>query len=264
MLILEDELLKQVCKFSDTGRTPFFLNFAEKKNLELMQTYKDEVGKTVSRLREVDQLEFGNQVPDEDFIKSKFRMRIPVRVDQMENPISNIHVLEHPGPGIRMIEDHFGCIRRDLAIMRNQEKGLKEEMHEMSRRANEELDKMKSDLTEKFGTFWSMLRQDSVSHQNTMVPIHKDIQRLKDDRDVMTTALSKEYQRLGKIEHVIFKAQVFDLETNDHRLSNVHDGILRPEHDSLPNYEPIRNLPKSYETAKHQSSKQLPVRFGDN
>lgn len=240
------------------------MNFAEKKNVSLMPSYKDEANRVPNKQREVDAMEFGTGIPDEDFIKSKFRMRIPTRVDEMENQLSNIHVLEHPGPGIRMIEDHFGGIRRDLASMRVQEKTLREELRDLSQKANAELDGMKSLLTEKFSSFWSMLREDSVSHQNTMVPIHKEIQRLKDDRDVMTQALSKEYQRLGKVEDVVFKQQVFDLETNDRRLADVHVGILRPEHDSLPNYEPIRGLPKSYDTAKAQQSKQLLMRFGDN
>jgi len=242
------------------GREPFFLNFGKDEHVARMDHFKDQLGRRVPNDGQRDRMDLLSPVPTEDLIKQRFKMRIPVRVDQMENNFSDIGVLTHPTPGIEMINDHARCIRRDLADLRAQEKRLKEEMNTFSNKMNDELDSMKTYLMDTFSDFWAQLRQNGIEHQNQQAHTHKDIQKLKNDRDELTENLCKEFEKLGIVENILFKKQVFDLETNDAELRNVERDILRREHANLPNYEPIKAIPKSYDAFIHKT-KRKPAKY---
>lgn len=188
------------------------------------------------------------RIPSEDTIKERFKMKIPVRIDAMENPISTIHVMENAAPGMAIIKDHARCIRRDLADLRRQEAAIKSDYEVFAKKTNAELDAMKLTITTRFADFWQQLRENAVEHQNGQVPIHKDIQKLRNDRNELTESMAGEFERVAKVEDVLFKKQVFDLETNDPGLAHPNVGILRREHAHLPDYTAIRRLPKSYDT----------------
>ena len=217
-----------------------------------MEHYRPQVGRLPTEKRERDREDLLRRIPSEDLIKERFKMRIPVRVDAMENPISTIHVMEHPTPGINIIEDHAKCIVRDLAQLRKEEAVLKSELTEFTKQANQELDQMKSHMMDSFSNFWAQLRQNGVEHQNGLIPIHKEIQKIKNLRTELIDGISKEFDRVCKVEDTLFKQQVFDLKANDPELTYPERHILRREHSLLPNYGPIKDLSRTYELSKEK------------
>lgn len=222
-----------------------------------MEHYRPQVGRLPTEKRDRDREDLLRRIPSEDTIKERFKMRIPVRVDAMENPISTIHLMENPGPGIRVIEDHATCIVRDLAQLRKEESVLKTQMADFTKKASDELDQMKSHMMDTFADFWSQLRQNSVEHQNELVPIHKEIQKLRNMKTELIEGLSKEYERVGKVEDTVFRQQIFDLQPNDPELGCPDRHILRREHAHLPNYNPIKDVARAYAISKSKRHDDL-------
>ena len=114
--------------------------------------------------------------------------------------------------------------------------------------ATRELDGLKASLTNKFTEFAAQLRQNNIDHVNSLVPIHKEVQKIANARDALVEGIAECYDRVGKVEDTLFKAQVFELQTNHQELADVHIGILRREHESLPNYSPIVAVSGTYTT----------------
>lgn len=226
---------------------PFFLEFVQPEYLGEKHNYR----------RMQDRADLLFPIPDESKIKERFKMRIPVRVDAMENQFSTIHLLEQPWPGIETIKDHGRCIKRDLAILRRQEEVMRGEMKDFGEKMNIELDEMKAYLVRTMAGFRKDLSDDSVEHQNLQVPMHKGIQKLRNLREELIVDMTKEYERIGRVEDKLFKAQVFDLRTDDKTLEEYDRGILRKEHEPLlveiPRIKKIRN---ASEPSKQQTKKK--------
>jgi hypothetical protein len=225
---------------------PFFLEFVKAEYL----------GEKENPRRIQDRQELLVPIPDESKIKERFRMRIPVRVDAIENNFSTIHVFEQPQPGINTIRDHEACIKRDLALLRKQEDKMRDEMKAFGDQQNAQLDQMKALLLSSMSDFRKRLREDSIDHQNSQVAMHKDIQKLKNMREDLISGLTTEYERAGKVEDKLFKAQVFDLQTDDKDLQDYDKGILRREHEPLlGELQRIKNTSNAYELSKHKKKK---------
>lgn len=214
-----------------------------------MDHYRPQINKHPGRHREQENEDLLRRIPSEDAIKQRFKMKIPVRIDAMENPISTIHVLEHTAPGIAIINDHARCIRRDLAVLRSEEAAIKQDYDTFTKQANDELDAMKSTIVSKFADFHHQLRVDAVDHQNSQVPMHKDIQKLRNDRNEIIADIGNQIDRVARVEDALFKRQIFDLDANDHTLMQPEVGILRREHAHLPDYQAIQSLAKSFDIA---------------
>lgn len=217
-----------------------------------MDHFRPQLGRLKPEKRERDREELLRRIPTEDSIKQRFKMRIPVQVEAMENPISSIHVMEHPKPGINIIEDHAACIVRDLGQLRKEEAVLQAELNDFAKKTGDELDQMKSYMMEKFASFWSQLRQDSVDHQNGLVPIHKEIQKVRNIKTELIDCISDQFDRVYKLEDALFKQQVFDLQANDPELVHPERHILRREHAHLPNYGSIMCLSQTHDRPKEK------------
>ena len=66
--------------------------------------------------------------------------------------------------------------------------------------ATSELDGLKASLTNKFTEFAAQLRQNNIDHVNSLVPIHKEVQKIANARDALVEGIAECFDRVGKVE----------------------------------------------------------------
>ena len=223
---------------------PFYLNFVEDNTLDRIPRLKFYKTQKFPSTRKHLRQRFSRKIPTEPEIKDRYKFKIPLTVQNLENEKSSIHALEKPWPGIEKVLDYCRNLKTNMDANNSKIEEIRKEMDDFAQKQTNTLDTITDYFRQELRHYYGLLRIDSLNHQNNKMSLHKQAQRLKRDEMGLIAGIKETNGRVYELEDEVFGAQVFHLEASDPEVKDVHEDILRPEHAWIPEYGPIVELEK--------------------
>lgn len=171
------------------------------------------------------------EVWDEQTIRDDYRFKIQPVVSSLENENTlAAHVLGGTWNNMKYVESFCDTQRNELKLIKQEKKTLEKQIEEIKKKFEDEVKNINNEFSKKFERLTAIIKEDFVANQNENFKLQKEITLLQRDKLNLEREIENCPPILHGVEDTLYGRAIFNLESNEPGLEDIHHMNLRQEY----------------------------------